>query len=234
VGRAALAVRLMNNKVDMKKQIFILGTAAALTAFVPQLTAAEAEVKTDVDLPKAETRAEIKRNSDVDVTVDTKPEREAVRRTNKASGLLGMEVRNAENQKLGEVKDLVMDMNSGRISYAVLSVGGFLGIGEKLIALPPGALKATDAGEYLTLNADKAKIQAAPGFAATAWPAPGDPEVNQFWNDLKATGSPAQSETRRSGDVDVDVDLDKTDTTKKKIYTDADKDPKVKVEVEKE
>ena len=230
----------MNNKVDMKKQFFILGTAAALTACVPSITAQEAEVKADVDVPKVETRTEIKRDRDADVDVDVKTDREHVRKTDKASGLIGMEVRNSENQKLGEVKDLVMDMNSGRVSYAVLSVGGFLGIGEKLIALPPGALKATDAGDHLLLNADKAKIQAAPGFAATAWPAPGDPQINQFWSDLKATGSPATSETRRSGDVDVDVDTDKkkgkieVDTDKKKIYTDADKDKGVKVEVEKD
>jgi len=237
----------MNNKVDMKKQFFILGTAAALTAYVPVSIAAEAEVKADVDLPKVETRTEVKRDRDIDVdvdkksaSVDAKIDREQVRRTDKASGLLGMEVRNSENQKLGEIKDLVMEMNSGRVSYAVLSVGGFLGIGEKLIALPPTALKATDAGDHLMLSADKAKIQAAPGFAATAWPAPGDPQINQFWSDLKATGSPATSETRRSGDVDVNVDLDKkqgkvdVDTDKKKIYTDADKDKKVKVEVEKD
>jgi sporulation protein YlmC with PRC-barrel domain len=234
-------VRLVNNKVDMKKQFFILGTAAALTAWVPSMNAAEAEVKADVDVPKVETRTEVKRDHDTDVTVDAKTDREKIRRTNKASGLIGMEVRNAENQKLGEVKDLVMDMNSGRVSYAVLSVGGFLGIGEKLIALPPGALKATDAGDHLVLNADKAKIQAAPGFAATSWPAPGDPQINQFWSDLKATGSPASTETRRSGDVDVDIhkkdgkiEVDTDRTENKKIYTDADKDKKVKVEVEKE
>jgi sporulation protein YlmC with PRC-barrel domain len=233
-------VRLVNNKVDMKKQFFILGTAAALTAYVPSITAQEAEVKAEVDVPKVETRTEVKRDRDVDVDVDVKTDREQVRKIDKASGVIGMEVRNSENQKLGEVKDLVMDMKSGRVSYAVLSVGGFLGIGEKLIALPPGALKATEAGDHLLLNADKAKIQAAPGFAATAWPAPGDPQINQFWSDLKATGSPATSETRRSGDVDVDIDTDKkqgkidVDTDKKKIYTDADKDKKVKVEVEKD
>ena len=231
MGRAALAVRLMNNNVDMmKKQIFALGTAAVLTSLVP-LYAAEAEIEADVDLPKVETRTEIKRDTDVDITAETDASREKVRRTDKASGLLGMEVRNNENEKLGEVKDLVMDMSSGKVSYAVLSVGGFLGIGEKLIALPPGALKIGENKEYLLLEADKAKIQAAPGFAATAWPAPGDPEVTRFWNDLKATGSPAQSETRRSKDLEVDADVD---VDKKKIYTDADKDKKVKVEVEKD
>src|SRR5688500_7907917 len=229
----------MNNNVDMKKQIFALGTAAVLTS-LGSLNAAEAEVKADVDLPKAEARTEIKRDRDVDISTDADTNREKIRRTDKASGLLGMEVRNSENQKLGEVKDLVMDMSSGRVSYAVLAVGGFLGVGEKLIALPPGALKVGDSKEYLLLEADKAKIQAAPGFAATAWPAPGDPEVTRFWNDLKATGSPAQGEIRRSKDLDVDanVDVDKKDAKleveKKKIYTDADKDKSVKVEVEKD
>lgn len=233
----------MNNKVDMKKHYFALGTAALMTAFLPTASAAEAEVEADVDLPKVETRTEIKRKGDVEG--DVRVDRKNVKNTSKASNLIGMEVRNSQNEKLGEVKDLVMDMDSGRLSYAVLSVGGFLGIGEKLIALPPGALKVGDTTEYLTLDADKAKIQAAPGFAATAWPAPGDTEINRFWTEARSTGSPASTETRRSKDLDVeaDVDVDKTDkklevdvdrSSKKKIYTDADKEKNVKVEVEKD
>lgn len=240
------AIGLRNNKVDMKKQIFTLGAVAAFTAFVPQLTAQDAKVEADVDLPKVETRTEVKRDRDIDV--DAKVDRtetashEKVRNIDKASGILGMEVRNKENQKLGEIKDMVMDMKSGKVSYSVLAVGGFLGIGEKLIALPPGALQVSEAGDHLVLDADKARIQAAPGFAATAWPAPGDPEVNRFWNDVRATGAPASSETKRSGEVDVDVDVDKdngkakldVDTDrKKKIYTDAD-DKKIKVDVDKD
>jgi sporulation protein YlmC with PRC-barrel domain len=240
LGEAALAVLLLNYKVDMKKQFFALGTAAIMTAMMPNITAADAEVEADVDLPKAQTRTEIKRDKDVDVSTDARVDREKVKEINKASGLIGMEVRNSEDEKLGEIKDLVMEMDSGRVSYAVLSVGGFLGIGEKLIALPPGALETSDQdSKFLVLNADKAKIQAAPGFAATAWPAPGDPEISQFWNDLKATGAPASSETRKSGDVDVDVDkkdgkVSVDADAKKKIYTDADKDKNVKVEIEKD
>lgn len=226
----------------MKREFFALGTAAIMTAFVPNMIAAEAEVEADIDVPKAETRTEVKRDLDAEVAADAKAdhEREKVRATDKASGLIGMEVRNRENEKLGEIKDLVMDMNSGRVSYAVLSVGGFLGIGEKLIALPPTALKVSEQKDHLVLNADKSMIQAAPGFAATNWPLPGDPEVNRFWSNVKATGGPAQSETSKSRDVDVDADVDvdrkdKVDVdTKKKIYTDADKDKGVKVEVDKE
>jgi sporulation protein YlmC with PRC-barrel domain len=237
----------MNNEVDMKKQIILIGTVAALSAFAPCLTAADdVEVKADVDVPKVNTRTEVKRDRDVTVKADAdanRTSRDRVLKSNKASGIIGMEVRNKENQKLGEVKDLVMDMNTGRLSYAVLSVGGFLGVGEKLIALPPGAMKVAGDGEYLLLEADKSKIQAAPGFAATAWPAPGDPEIHRFWTDIRATGSPARTETSRSRDLDVDVkgDVDKgkakvnVDTDRKnKIYTDADGDKKVKVEVEKD
>lgn len=214
----------------MKKQIFLFGTVAALSAFAPQALAADVEVKADVDKPKATTRTEVKTDRDLEIKAKSDVDvekREHVLKSNKASGIIGMEVRNKENQKLGEVKDLVIDMNTGRLSYAVLSVGGFLGIGEKLIALPPGAMKVATDSEHLILDADKSKIQAAPGFAATAWPAPSDPEINRYWTDIRATGSPARSEISGSRDVDVNVE-------KKKIYTDADGDKKVKVEVKKD
>jgi sporulation protein YlmC with PRC-barrel domain len=221
----------MNNQVDMKKQIFTLGTIAALSALAPQLTAADVEVKGELDKPKSSTRTEVTRDKDLEVSADLDRDREKIRRTDKASGIIGMEVRNRENQKLGEIKDFVLDVNSGRLSYAVLSVGGFLGIGEKLIALPSGSLKAAGDGEYLVLDADKSKIQAAPGFAATAWPAPNDPEIHRFWGDIRATGSPATSESGKK-DIDVDVDVDKD--RKGKIYTDADRDRKIKIEAEKD
>src|SRR6185503_21158243 len=107
----------MNNEVDMKKQIFLLGTAAALSAWAPSITAADAEVKADVNTRKATTRTEVTRDRDADIKTDVdvdRPKSDRIQKTNKASGIIGMEVRNKENQKLGEVKDLVMDMNTGR------------------------------------------------------------------------------------------------------------------------
>jgi sporulation protein YlmC with PRC-barrel domain len=230
-----------------KKNIVTLAAIAALSTVAPAVRAADAQVETHVDLP--DTSVKTDRSSDVKVQTDTTRDRDItrdstkIRHSDKASGIIGMEVRNAENQKLGEIKDLVLDVQSGKVSYAVLAVGGFLGIGEKLIALPPSSLKQATDGEYLTLNADKSKIMAAPGFAATAWPSKNDHDINQFWNDLKATGAPGSIETnRRQGDVDVDVDVDKkhhsiqgeVNKDSGKIYTDADKDKKVKVEIDKD
>src|SRR5262245_45233708 len=116
------------------KQIFTVGAIAVLSVAAPRINAADAEVKANVDLPKSDTS--VKREGDAIVRTDLDRERAKLRHANKASGLLGMEVRNRENQKLGEIKDLVME-NPGKVNYAVLAVGGFLGLGEKLIALPP-------------------------------------------------------------------------------------------------
>src|ERR1035438_6842186 len=58
----------------------------------------------------------------------------------KASDLIGMEVKNNQNEKLGKVNDLALDVESGRIVYVILSTGGFIGIGDTLHAVPPGAL----------------------------------------------------------------------------------------------
>jgi sporulation protein YlmC with PRC-barrel domain/Cu/Ag efflux protein CusF len=99
---------------------------------------------------------------------------EMISKVNKASSLIGMDVRNAQNEKLGDIKDLVVDLHSGKIAYAVLSVGGFLGIGDKYIAVPPSAFTPTADDAGLVLNADKAKIQNAPGFAKSDWPALND------------------------------------------------------------
>jgi sporulation protein YlmC with PRC-barrel domain len=197
-----------------------------------------------VNLPDSDkTRVETRTSrdavlSDRDATVRAEAK---IRDTDKASGIIGMEVRNRQNEVLGEIKDLVLDINSGKVSYAVLGVGGFLGIREKLIALPPSALQIEKDHSFLVLDADKSRIEAAPGFAATAWPNVDDPQFNTYWK-RSSTGGAAETEIRReSGRLDADVDLDADDaridgqvkTKRDKIYTDAD-DKKVEVEVKKD
>jgi len=114
----------------------------------------------------------------------------AVAKVNKASSLTGMAVRNNANEKLGDVKDIVFDLSTGKIGYVVLSVGGFLGIGDKLIAVPPSAFTSAPDGDALLLDADKAKLQAAPGFAQTAWPSVHDPTFGTYWKtDRDALGT---------------------------------------------
>jgi len=87
----------------------------------------------------------------------------------KASDLIGMEVKNNQNEKLGKVNDLAVDVESGRIVYVILSTGGFVGIGETLHAVPPGALHHDVANKVLHLDADKEKLNAVPKFEMAKW-----------------------------------------------------------------
>jgi hyperosmotically inducible periplasmic protein len=87
----------------------------------------------------------------------------------KASDVIGMTVRNNQNEKLGKVDDLAVDVQSGRIVQVILSTGGFVGIGDSLTAVPPGALHHDAAGKVLRLDADKEKLANAPKFESSKW-----------------------------------------------------------------
>ena len=89
---------------------------------------------------------------------------------NKASTFIGMDVENLQGETLGEIDDLAFDAESGKIAYAVLSVGGFLGINEKYIAVPLNALTPAPGADHLLLDANKQRLERAPGFAKNKWP----------------------------------------------------------------
>ena len=89
----------------------------------------------------------------------------------RASQLIGKNVENPQGENLGEIKDLVIDVNNERVFYAILEFGGFLGLGEKLFAYPVRSFNQTSADtDKLVLNVDKDKLKAAPGFARDSWP----------------------------------------------------------------
>jgi sporulation protein YlmC with PRC-barrel domain len=58
----------------------------------------------------------------------------------KITELTGLEVKNAENQKLGDIRHIMVDMRTGDLAYAILSYGGILSLGEKMVPLPWNAL----------------------------------------------------------------------------------------------
>ena len=88
-----------------------------------------------------------------------------------ASKIIGEAVVNRQNEDLGKIHELVIDAKEGRLAYAVLSFGGFMGVGTKLFALPWSALEFASTENKLILNVDKEKLAAAPGFdQAAKWP----------------------------------------------------------------
>jgi sporulation protein YlmC with PRC-barrel domain len=89
----------------------------------------------------------------------------------RASKLIGTDVEDPAGKNLGDVDDVVIDDASGRIAYAVLSFGGFLGMGDKLFALPFGSLRPNPKdNDKLVLDVSKDKLKAAPGFDKNHWP----------------------------------------------------------------
>lgn len=92
-----------------------------------------------------------------------------------ASTLAGDRVVNPRQEDLGKIEDLMIDLESGRIAYAVLSFGGFLGMGEKLFAIPWSALKVDKIEKRFVLNVSKELLDRAPGFPKDHWPNMSDP-----------------------------------------------------------
>ena len=86
------------------------------------------------------------------------------------SHLIGMQVRNAQNEGLGEIKDLVIDTRAERVEYAIIEFGGFLGFNEKLFAYPLSAFRVTADRNELFLDVPRERLSQAPGFARDNWP----------------------------------------------------------------
>ena len=102
-----------------------------------------------------------------------------------ADTLLGDRVINTRGEDLGEIRDIMLDVPSGRIAYAVLSFGGVMGIGDKLFAIPWSALTMDADRRCFVLDIERDRLQHAPGFDKQHWPSMADPgwatEVHAFY-----------------------------------------------------
>ncbi len=91
-----------------------------------------------------------------------------------ASTLDGDKVVSSDGEDVGKIKEIMLDVYTGRIAYAVLSSGGFLGIGDKLLAIPWSALTLDTDRKCFLLTATADKVKNAPGFDKDHWPAMAD------------------------------------------------------------
>jgi sporulation protein YlmC with PRC-barrel domain len=87
-----------------------------------------------------------------------------------ASSLKGDKVVNQQGEDLGKIEELMIDLDRGRIAFAVLSFGGFLGMGDKLFAIPWQAFAVDPAQKRLILNTKKELLEKATGFDKSDWP----------------------------------------------------------------
>jgi len=92
------------------------------------------------------------------------------RRVLAASTLKGDSVKNSAGEDLGKVDEIMIDIPSGRIAYAVLSFGGVLRMGNKLFAVPWDAFTVDEDNKCFILNVEKQTLESAPGFDKNSWP----------------------------------------------------------------
>lgn len=92
------------------------------------------------------------------------------RRVLTASTLKGDSVRNSTGEDLGKVDEIMIDIPTGRVAYAVLSFGGFMRMGNKLFAVPWDALKVDEDQKCFILDVEKSRLENAPGFDKDNWP----------------------------------------------------------------
>jgi sporulation protein YlmC with PRC-barrel domain len=96
--------------------------------------------------------------------------RQAYPRILSSSTLVGDNVRNLSGEDLGKIEDIMLDVSAARIAYAVLSFGGFLGMGDKLFAIPWEALSLDTENKCFVLDVPKSLLENAPGFDKDNWP----------------------------------------------------------------
>lgn len=104
-----------------------------------------------------------------------------------ADTLTGDRVINLQGDTLGKITDIMLDVPRGRVAYAVMSSGGFLGLGEKLFALPWSALTLDPQRECFVMDASAERFKKAPGFDHDHWPSNTefdglDDQIHTYWN----------------------------------------------------
>ena len=99
--------------------------------------------------------------------------------------VIGKRVVNHIGEDVGKIEEVMIDFNAARVTYAIVSFGGFLGMGNKLFAVPWVSLKYVSADEHFVINADKHLLEKAPGFDKDDWPDLSDPtqlsEIYQYY-----------------------------------------------------
>lgn len=111
-----------------------------------------------------------------------------------AATLIGNAVCNHRDESLGDIKEIMLDMRSGTISYAVLAFGGLFGMGEKLFAVPWQALVLDTRRKRFVLNVELARLKDAPGFNQSHWPDMADKtwvaQIDSYYGTRPLPGEP--------------------------------------------
>jgi sporulation protein YlmC with PRC-barrel domain len=174
IGRRNQLISLFNiRNIDMRLALVLAALLVATQLVAQQATTTD---RTDSNDPNLRTPS--------DATTTTPASRPATYRDRdaragqakqkvvRASKIIGINVKNKADEDLGSINDIVFDPRDGRIVYAAVSMGGFLGVGDKLFAVPWEALECreVDGEQVAYLDIDKNRMENAQGFNEDNWP----------------------------------------------------------------
>jgi sporulation protein YlmC with PRC-barrel domain len=104
-----------------------------------------------------------------------------------ASSIIGDDIVNSKDEKIGTIKDIMIDIRRGIVEYVVIECSGFLGRHEKLFAVPFSELKIKPSKRAFVLLKDDAFLKKAPGFDKDHWPETNShhyAQVEGYWGDF--------------------------------------------------
>jgi sporulation protein YlmC with PRC-barrel domain len=87
-----------------------------------------------------------------------------------ASSIIGDKVHNEKDEHMGMIRDIMLDITTGKIGYYVIEFGGFLGIGIKYFAIPFNLLQIDADKKKFIFNQKRELLERAPGFDLDHWP----------------------------------------------------------------
>ena len=99
-----------------------------------------------------------------------------------ATSIIGDKVHNSQDEHLGKIADIMVDITSGKIEYVVIEFGGFLTIGEKYFAIPFSLLRVDPVNKAFLLDQPKEKLENAPGFDMNHWPETNFHAEETYWS----------------------------------------------------
>jgi sporulation protein YlmC with PRC-barrel domain len=101
-----------------------------------------------------------------------------------ASTLVGDKVMSSAGEHVGKIAAIMLDVRSGFIAYAVLSTGGFLGVGDTLHAIPWSGLTLDAIDKCFVIDIPARRLKDEPGFDKDHWPS----QADSRWGDAVHPG----------------------------------------------
>lgn len=101
-----------------------------------------------------------------------------------ANSIIGDLVYNKQDEKLGKIDDIMIDIASGKIEYVIMAHGGFLTINEKNFAIPFAQLTVDTERKAFILDRSKEFVEKAPGFDINHWPETNFHKEAEYWSML--------------------------------------------------